>query len=51
MNEIIVYFEKAEDNYMATYSVSYVYGTTNAEILANLEHSFGKVNVLGYEII
>ena len=51
MKEILVYFEMAEDNYTRTHSVSYVYGTSRAEIAADLEHSFGEVNILGYETI
>ena len=51
MKDILVYFEMAEDNYTRTHSVSYLYGTSKAEIQEDLERCFGEIEIIGYENI
>jgi hypothetical protein len=49
MEKIIAYFYCQEDNYKRIHQVSYKIDTTKKEIINDLEHSFGKITIIGYE--
>ena len=49
--EILVYFYCQMDDYKNSHCVSYKPDVTKKEIADDLEHSFGKVMIIGYEEI
>ena len=48
IKEIVVSFYCIEDNYERMYEISYKPTTTRKEIITDLEHTWGKVRIVGF---